>query len=69
VKECRNTYSLPECNEHGKAEGHGRCTEEVDWSVDSGNKICSCLGQRPGVIEEDCTGSQGPQRTVLLEKK
>ena len=52
MKECRNTYWPPECNERGKAEGHGRCTDE-DWSEDNGNKIWACVGQRPEVMEED----------------
>ena len=43
MKEYGNTYWLPECDEHGKAEGHGRCTEE-DRSEDNGNKIWACVG-------------------------
>lgn len=33
-----------------------------------GIKIQAVIGQRPSVIQEDCIGSQGPRRPVLLEK-
>jgi hypothetical protein len=33
------------------------------------NKKHQAKGQRQAELEEDCTGSQGPQRTVVLEKK
>ena len=33
-----------------------------------GIKKQTCNGQRPSGMEEDCSGSQGPQWTVVLEK-
>jgi hypothetical protein len=36
---------------------------------DHRNKKLACNGQEPSGMEENCIGSQSPQRTVVLEKK
>jgi hypothetical protein len=37
--------------------------------LSSGNKKLACSGLGPSGMEEDCIGGQGPQWTVVPEKK
>jgi hypothetical protein len=47
-----------------------RWSDEVEEDLNiMGIKKEAGNGQRPSGIEEDCTGSQGPQRTLVLEEE
>jgi hypothetical protein len=67
--ECQNKLKQSQWKEHGKEDRVTVERRDGRGFKNPRSKERSCSGQGSAGMEDDCIASQGPQRTIVLEKK